>query len=237
MPCKLCLQIDRIILSNIHCPDLRQLRRRHFFYRLHLVLHIFGRVRDLSCHLRCRGYALRLLVRSRILPRFLCFFVRRFLVTLTYPGVVFCLLILAERLVERFQLQRFDYISSLSEPEEHLVTFLHAFRGKSDPVIQVSQLIRPLLPVVALLKLFENGDPLLQTYVLCLIQAVQKNVSSGILGRDLRELIVICHRLHVLAELDRKLAQRVYDQPSCRMLLVSKQQDILALLISSVDLI
>ena len=87
--------------------------------------------------------------------------------------------------MERFQLQRFDYISSLSEPEEHLVTFLHAFRGKSDPVIQVSQLIRPLLPVVALLKLFENGDPLLQTYVLRLIQPVQKDVSSRILGRDL----------------------------------------------------
>ena len=139
--------------------------------------------------------------------------------------------------MKHLKLHRPQHISSLAEPEEHLVAFLHTFGGKPDSVIQIRKLVRPFFTVIPLFQFFKDFYALLKTHFLRLVYLILQHVPSAVLGRKLNKLLVILKSLHKLSQLDGKLTQRIDNQPSPRMPLVCKQKNIPAVLISSVNLI
>ena len=135
-------------------------------------------------------------------------------------GVKLLLLGRRKRLMKRLQLHGLHHIFSFSKPEDQLVTFLYAFGRKSHPMIQIRQLIGPLLPVVLLLKLLKNGNPFLQPHILRFIELILKNISTAVVWRDLHKILIIFNRMNHIAHPDRQITQRIYNHPAGRMTLI-----------------
>ena len=74
-------------------------------------------------------------------------------------------------------------------------------------MIEVSQLVSPLLLVVMLFKLLKYCYPLLEADFLSFIKLVLKDISASIPWCNPYEFLVILHSLNKLTHLDGKLAQ------------------------------
>ena len=82
------------------------------------------------------------------------------------PSFIPSLLILCKRLVKHFKLHGLCNVSSLAKPENQIVTFLYAARGKSYPMIKICQFICPFFPVISFFQFLQNLYALFQAYFL-----------------------------------------------------------------------
>ena len=112
---------------------------------------------------------------------------------------IFALLFVGQGLVQAFQLQCLGDIFSFAEPQDQLITFLHTFAYLAHSVIQISQLVGPLFPVIVSFQLLQNADPLLQADILCFVQLILQNIFSGISGCNLYKFLIIFYCLYKLS--------------------------------------
>ena len=139
--------------------------------------------------------------------------------------------------MKRFKLHGLHNVLSLSKPENQLVTFLNTLGRKSHPMIQIRQLIGPFFPIVLFLKLLQNGNPLFQSYVLCLIELILKNISAAVIGGNLHEILIIFNRMNHVAHPDGQVAERIYDHPSGGMTFIRHLKQELCIFKSPVYLV
>ena len=249
-PCRqLLLQIDGIELSYIHGLHLNVHlflgigHRAGFFSRLALSISavpalllpvriplLFRQAAVFPLILLTRDLLLRLRLRDPFLRR-------RFLNVLIKAVVIDLLLGRGQRLVQHLQLHGLHHVFSLAEPQNQLVTFLHAPGGQPNPVIEISQLIGPFLPVVPLLQLLEDADPLLEAHVLRFIHLVLQDITPRIPGRCLYEFLIKIYRLHKISGLDAQLAEGITDCPAPGPPLIGQQKHIFRILVPPVDLV
>ncbi len=139
--------------------------------------------------------------------------------------------------MEHLQLHGLHHILTVPEPQDQFVTFLHTAGCKPHPVIEVSQFIGPLLPVIPFFKFFQNPNTFFQVHVLRLIELILQNVAPGVLGGCFYKLIIIVHCLHKFFRLNAQLAERIADGSASRFSLIGQLQHILCIFIAPVHLI
>ena len=76
--------------------------------------------------------------------------------------VIDCLLHRSQRRHGALQLQGFDHIFPLPEPQDKIVALLHAFLDQPRLVVQLCQLIGPFLRILFLLIFLQNGNLVLK---------------------------------------------------------------------------
>ena len=190
---ELFLQIDGIVFSYIH--------------GFHLDVHFLS-------------------LRSRLFPGALF---RRILLQLLrhlqplsahHVGVKLLLLGRRKRLMKRLELHGLHHIFPFSKPENQLVTFLYALGRKPHPMIQIRQLIGPFFPIILLFEFLKNSNPFLKPHILRLIELILKDISSGVVRRDLHKILVIFNRMDHIAHPDGQIAERIYDHSPGGMSLI-----------------
>ena len=151
--------------------------------------------------------------------------------------IVFGLLCGSQRLVKLLELHGPDHVFALAECGHQLIALIGAFGTKAHFVIKLGELITPSGLIILSLILLQYGRSLLQAYILGFVDLVLKYISVGILGGELDECLIILDRLNVLLQDDRKLAKSKDDSSVLRVFIISHQEDLLALLKASVDLV
>ena len=139
--------------------------------------------------------------------------------------------------MKHLQFQRFNNILALSEPQNQLVTFLHASCGKSHSVIKICQLVCPLFPIIPFFQFLQNANPLFQTDILSFIELVLQNITPRVLRCYLYKLLIVINCLYKLFSFDAKLAEGVTDCSSPRSSLICQKQHIFCILIPPVRFI
>ena len=139
--------------------------------------------------------------------------------------------------MKQLQLHRLQHVFPFPKPEDQFVTLLHAFGRKPYPVIQISQFIRPFLPVILLLKLLKNRNPFLKPHVLRLIELILKDIFSAVIRRDLFKILIIRHRAYHIPHSDGQVAERIQDHPAGRMTFICHLQQQLGVFKPAVYLI
>ena len=139
--------------------------------------------------------------------------------------------------MKHFQLQCLHDEFALSKPEVHFIALFYTFRGQPDPVIQICQLISPFFSVIMLLQFFQNRNAFFQADILRLIQLILQNISSCISGSNTDKFLVIFDCLNKLAHFYGQFTEGIYNGSSIRVTFIRHQEDFLAFLKTSVDLI
>ena len=86
-------------------------------------------------------------------------------------------------------------------------------------------------------QFFEDSDPLIDAYILCLIQLILQHKAVRVPWSHIDILIVKLQRSHIITKLEFQLTQREYDLSRIGILYISKFQDLLAVVISFIDFI
>ena len=106
-----------------------------------------------------------------------------------------------------FQLQSFDHILALTEPENQVITALDTFLFFPCLIVKFGKLISPLLRILCFLIFLQNGNLIFQRRTSSLIDLIFKNIPGSIVGCGVYKLAVILHSLIKFLHLDGDFRQ------------------------------
>ena len=118
------------------------------------------------------------------------------------PVVIDCLLYRGQLCNFLFQLQRTDYIFSLTEPYNKIIAGIHAFLHIACAIIQFCNLVRIFLCVFLLVVFFQNLDLILKRSSPSLVNHIFQKITGIVMGCRTYKLTVVISRIIKLPQLD-----------------------------------
>ena len=139
--------------------------------------------------------------------------------------------------MKHLQLHRHIDVLSRPKPKDQLIAHLHALGPKPASVIEICQLIHPLLAIFLFLELLEDFDLLIQAYVISVVKLILQHVTARILRCQLLELFIEFCCLHGLPSLDVQLTEGITNLTILGLSVICQQHNVPRILITTVDLI
>ncbi len=108
---------------------------------------------------------------------------------------VFLLLGMGQRLIQHLQFQCFLHIFAITDKENQLIAYLHTPLAVANPVVQICQFKRPLLPVFTPLEFFQDSNQLFYAGAAHLFNLITKDILLVVIGGNLQKFFKIILRL------------------------------------------
>ena len=131
-----------------------------------------------------------------------------------------------------FQLHGLYHVFALAEPQDQIVTFLHALGEHPLLIIQSSQLIGPLLLIFTALVFLQDGNLIFHRRTPALINLIFQHIASQIVGSNLRKFLVQLNRFLKVPKLYGHLRHTIDNHASDGRTVIGHIQDLIAVLIS-----
>ena len=151
--------------------------------------------------------------------------------------VVFLLLKRSQRLVLFLQFHCFEDIFAFGEPQDQIIALCEAFLAASCLVIELSELISPLLDVLDFFEIFKRTDLLRDRIALGFLDLVTQHILVRIFRRQIDIFLIAILRFVGITQLQRQRPQTVDDLTAPGTTVIRKEEYFPASLIVAVVLV